>query len=151
VSESLFAGAVDLDVKMRERRAMSLRIWTVMADLHIRDCVGRRACPRVKEFAATLRLSRDQASRAFAESTGFPVATYFRRCQLAMARWLLAHSRIAVTQIGAKVGFQSSRSFLRAFKRVNGMTPSEYRAAHKMSSRPRRLPRDLLDEIGGNP
>lgn len=78
-------------------------------------------------MAHDLGLSKYYISHIFSEriQTSFPA--YLGRCRAEHAARLLKTSRISVTDIGFASGFNSSRTFYRAFRDVYNMTPQEYR------------------------
>lgn len=54
------------------------------------------------------------------------------RCKQAMI--LLDETNQTLTQIAMECGFGSSQSFARAFRKVIGMTPSQYRSRRQRKS-----------------
>jgi AraC-like DNA-binding protein len=105
------------------------RLWKLAANCYFRDCLARRSSPRTKEFANSLRLSRDQVARAFSASTGIAVGSYLRARQLSVSARLLRCSPMSVSRVSRRAGFENLRTFLRAFKRATGVTPSEFRSS----------------------
>ena len=68
----------------------------------------------------------------FHENVGTGVKRYINDLRINEAAQLLMKTDKGVEAIGYEVGFESFRTFLRAFKEKTGMTPSDYRAgAHK--------------------
>ena len=47
----------------------------------------------------------------------------------ARAQALLAETDLAVTEVGARVGYMSSSHFARAFRQATGISPRAYRKA----------------------
>ena len=74
-----------------------------------------------------LNISKYYISHLFSEKikTSFP--SYLNRCRIDYAKHLLRNTNDSVTQIGFDCGFNSSRTFYRAFKDYYHMTPMEYR------------------------
>jgi AraC family transcriptional regulator len=72
-------------------------------------------------------LSLYHFARAFTQSFGMPPHRYHMARRMDRARRLLQGPSISVTQIGLQVGFRETSSFTRAFRRLTGLTPTEYR------------------------
>jgi AraC family transcriptional regulator len=78
-------------------------------------------------LAAVAELSVYHFARAFTQSFGVPPHRYHMARRMDRARRLLRTPALSVTQIGIQVGFRESSSFTKAFRRVTGLTPTEYR------------------------
>jgi AraC family transcriptional regulator len=74
-----------------------------------------------------VRLSPFHFSRAFKQSFGVPPHRFHSHRRIERAKALLADRDMSVTRVGVVLGFSSSSSFTMAFRKVAGMTPSEYR------------------------
>jgi len=66
-------------------------------------------------------------SQLFKEVTGVNLSDYLEKVRMEHAIELLRTSGQTVDEIAARVGYNSSHSFRRAFKRVTGVSPSSYR------------------------
>lgn len=69
----------------------------------------------------------------FKEQTGNSFASYLETLRLSHAVRLLKTSRFSLGEIARMVGFHSSNTFYKAFRRVYGMPPSVYRNQIKES------------------
>lgn len=78
-------------------------------------------------LAALVRLSPCHFSRAFKQSFGMPPHRFHIHRRIDRAKALLAQPDQSVTEIAIAMGFGSASSFNGAFRKVSGMTPSEYR------------------------
>jgi len=58
---------------------------------------------------------------------GVAPKTYVREQRIAHARELLHSTALSVEEIAALLGYDAPTSFFRAFKRVTGITPGEFR------------------------
>lgn len=67
-------------------------------------------------------------SRCFKEETGETLTDYIVRFRIEKAKLLLRGFEKNVSQIAAAVGFGSSAVFIRAFKRYEGITPTQFRS-----------------------
>ena len=83
--------------------------------------------PDIQELAVLCGVSRSHFMRMFKASTGQPVHAHIARHRLATARELLGEERCSVKEIAAFLGFSSAGHFTNAFRRAEGMTPSEFR------------------------
>lgn len=66
-------------------------------------------------------------SQLFKDVTGINLSDYLEKIRMDHAAELLRDRSATVDEIAYKVGYNSSHSFRRAFKRVSGVSPSAYR------------------------
>lgn len=66
-------------------------------------------------------------SQLFKEQAGQSVSEYLEQIRINKANGLLVESGMTIDEIACHVGYNSSHSFRRAFKRVTGVSPSMYR------------------------
>jgi two-component system response regulator YesN len=66
-------------------------------------------------------------SQLFKEVTGMNLSDHLEKIRMDHAASLLSENEFTVDEIAARVGYNSSHSFRRAFKRVMGISPSMYR------------------------
>lgn len=71
--------------------------------------------------------SKSHFLRVFEAYTGFTVMSYVRGRKLDLAAERLRNSNDKITEIAYDYGFESHDVFGRAFKRVYGITPENYR------------------------
>jgi len=71
----------------------------------------------------------DKLNRDFVDNIGISVSQYWLRERIRLARDRLHQSSMSVTDIAMELGFSSSQHFATAFRKMTGMTPSEYRRA----------------------
>ena len=81
----------------------------------------------VAGLAVQAHLSEFHFTRMFTAAVGIPPQRYVSRRRLENAMALLAAGRLPLSEIAFRSGFSSQASFNRAFRRVTGMTPGEYR------------------------
>ena len=79
----------------------------------------------VDSLAAMCYLSRYYFMRRFKDSTGYTVHNYICQKRLTAAAEMLADG-MNVTEAAMSVGFSEYSSFLRSFKKMYSLTPSEY-------------------------
>jgi AraC-like DNA-binding protein len=73
----------------------------------------------------------------FRVTTGVKFTEYVARSRVEAARELLGNSRLRMCEVAYEAGFQSLTAFHRAFQRVLGQSPTEYRAALVKNGRDR--------------
>lgn len=66
-------------------------------------------------------------SRIFKKITGFNFIEYLNSVRTREAQKLLKETRLSVTAISEKVGFENLTHFGRVFKKITGVSPSAYR------------------------
>ncbi len=71
-------------------------------------------------------------SRYFKRCTGLTYTDYVNRYRVNEARYILKNVDQSILQTAYDCGFDSLRNFNRNFKKVTGMTPSEYRAKREV-------------------
>lgn len=69
-------------------------------------------------------------SRTFKKITGFNFIEYLNSVRTREAQKLLKESKLSITEISEKVGFDNLTHFGRVFKKITGVSPSYYRKTH---------------------
>ena len=77
--------------------------------------------------ARIVNMSASYFSGKFKQATGLTFVEYVARTRIEKARNLLQNPHLRISEIAFDVGFQSLSQFNRAFKKVTGTAPSEYR------------------------
>lgn len=72
-------------------------------------------------------LSVSYFGSSFRQHTGYGFVDYLNRIRLEHAKKMLQNTKLKIYQIAQHVGYQNSFYFNRLFKKVEGMTPVEYR------------------------
>lgn len=88
---------------------------------HLEESV--RICDICREFG----YSKSYISKIFREQTGETLSSYGTKKRIECARVLIREGNLNYAQISAKLNFDNPQYFSRVFKRVTGMTPSEFR------------------------
>ncbi|PZE22100.1 AraC family transcriptional regulator [Paenibacillus xerothermodurans] len=81
----------------------------------------------LKTLADHFHISSFYLCRIYKEVTGFTVIEYVNQLRVQDAQRLLKTTRLSVTEITERVGFDSSTHFGRIFKALCGMSPLQYR------------------------
>ncbi len=66
-------------------------------------------------------------TRMFQRRFDMSVADYMNRCRIAAAKELLQNPKMTVAQVADRVGYNSSDTLARNFRKFEGVTPTEYR------------------------
>ena len=114
--------STDVQAALDPRMATGLRfIWSHydVVDLSVDD------------IAAAAGLSRRRLHDLFRSEQGETIIAVLTKRRLERCRHLLTTTDITVTDICHHVGFRSSEHLHRVFKRTHGLTPLQYRAAHR--------------------
>jgi AraC-like DNA-binding protein len=85
------------------------------------------------DLAAASGLSPSHFRLRFHRETGYTPSDYLTRRRVARAKQMLRDNRLSITAIAFQLGFQSSPYFAAVFKKMTGITPSEYRERSQSS------------------
>ena len=80
-------------------------------------------------------VGRSYLQKEFRDKTGGGAMEYFGRLKVRRAKELIREGQHNFTEIAALLGYNSIHYFSRHFKKVTGMTPSEYASSVKVLSR----------------
>ncbi|CAG2134966.1 GlxA family transcriptional regulator [Cupriavidus plantarum] len=84
----------------------------------------------VPALAARIGVSARHLTRLFREEIGITPASWVEAARVSAARQLLEQGHLAPKQVAAECGFSSVDTLRRAFLRVVGVTPADYRKRH---------------------
>ena len=85
----------------------------------------------LSEMSEKLYLSPSYFSRLFKQRTGMTFSAWLAQRRIVRAQRYLTETSFSIAEIAAKVGYQEANSFTRLFRGAVGMTPTEYRKAHR--------------------
>lgn len=88
---------------------------------------------RVPRLAARAGMSERHLGRLFADLTGTTPARFVERVRVEAARDLLERSAMPVAAVSRRTGFGSDETMRRAFQRVLGVAPADYRDRFRTS------------------
>lgn len=83
--------------------------------------------PSVTELARMVGLSEYHFIRVFRQLMGVTPGQYIIISRMNHAKYLLKTTALSVGEIGAMAGYSSESMFTAAFRRTQGMTPTQYR------------------------
>ncbi|MGH8094408.1 MAG: helix-turn-helix domain-containing protein [Chthoniobacterales bacterium] len=106
-------------------RAEPGRIWKARNFIH--QYLGEELS--LTKVADVVHISPNYLSEEFKRVTGSKFVDYVARARIEKACKLLCNSNLRISEIAFEVGFQSLSQFNRAFKKLSGKSPKEYRAS----------------------
>lgn len=89
------------------------------------------------ELAGKYFVNETYLSNLFTRIAGISMVNYLMKIRVEEAKALLLMTKLSVTDIALRVGYENARYFMRVFKKVTGETPKEYRL---------RLEQEIKDE-----
>ena len=90
-----------------------------------------------EELARSVGLSLSPIRALFRRHTGQTLGRYALERRMARAAYGLVHTETDILQLALQCGYSSPDTFTRAFKRVMGQTPSDYRRERRAVGRER--------------
>jgi AraC family transcriptional regulator len=87
-----------------------------------------RHSPSVAELAQEAGVHRSHFARSFRSHFGCTVSEFVRRLRIEWAGEQLRSRQFTLSEVSLRAGFGDQAHFTRAFKRITGVTPGEYRA-----------------------
>ncbi|MDF2924495.1 MAG: two-component system response regulator [Paenibacillaceae bacterium] len=85
----------------------------------------------LKTTASFVNMDETYLSALFKKKTGYTFIHYLQKIRIEQAMRYLEKTELTVSHIGASVGFSHDHYFIKIFKKITGLTPSEYRKANK--------------------
>lgn len=95
---------------------------------HIRESVS------IEDICRDNLIGRSQLQKLFRENQQCGVTEFFSRMKIEFAKQLIRENQMNFTQISDFLGYSSIHYFSRHFKKISGMTPSEYASSIKAFS-----------------
>jgi two-component system response regulator YesN len=82
---------------------------------------------KLQEIADRFYLSREYISRKFKQEFNENISDYLVKIRMAKAKSLLKNSQLKIYEIANMIGYQDDKYFRKVFKKIEGVTPNEYR------------------------
>lgn len=82
---------------------------------------------RIEDICVEFGYSRSYLSRVFQAETGQTLAACAMKMKVDRAKQLIRETNMNFAQISARLSFENPQYFSRVFKRLTGMTPSEFK------------------------
>lgn len=81
----------------------------------------------VTSIANLVKLHPNYLSNLFKKQTGMGILSYITNVRIENAKKLLKTTNLNINLIAQRVGYTNSHTFTRSFKKIEGITPTEYR------------------------
>ncbi len=88
----------------------------------------------IEQLCKSNSIGRSQLQKLFRSRSGYGTIEYFSRMKIDLAKQMIREDQYNFTQIADAIGFSSVHYFSRQFKKITGMTPSEYASSIKALS-----------------
>jgi transcriptional regulator GlxA family with amidase domain len=88
---------------------------------------------RITDLAYSVNLSRTRLFKLFKEELGISPKQYLRILRIKKGKELLEKSRKSIKEIAHQVGYNDGTHFMRDFKRIYKLSPSQYRNKYVLS------------------
>lgn len=82
---------------------------------------------KVSEIAEHFNYNEKYISHLFASMTGLPLKQFILNKKMDAANFFLTDTNMSISDIAKAVGFTDSHNFSRSYKKITGLSPSEYR------------------------
>ena len=83
----------------------------------------------VETLAGLVELSPFHFSRVFKQTTGLSPLQFVTRERITRAQQMMRETKRSLIEIALEVGYTSASAFAQVFRRVAGVTPTEFRSA----------------------
>lgn len=100
----------------------SMKVEKVIRYMH--ENINKRLT--LNEFSELVQLSPTYLSRTFKETTGYSLIEFFNRIKIDKGKELLNDGDKKVKEVAGLLGFKDEFYFSRIFKKIEGISPSEY-------------------------
>lgn len=108
--------------KQSKNHAISLRVDRIIEYM----CQNIDQKITLSELSDMTGLSTFYLSKIFKDATGYPIIMYFNKMKIDKAKELLIEGNKKVKEVACELGYVSEFYFSRIFKRVEGLSPSEF-------------------------
>ncbi len=82
---------------------------------------------KLQEISDHFYISREYISRKFKQEFEVNISDYIVKLRMDRAKSLLKNSELKIYEIATMIGYQDDKYFRKLFKKVEGITPNEYR------------------------
>ncbi len=119
----IFTAVTALSSHLSERRKS--QNYTQQARNYIQTHLGSSLTRQ--DIADNVHLSQNHLARLFRQEVGMSISEYILQERMKLAFGLLENTTLSVGEVALRVGYENYSYFLTLFRRVAGMTPSQYR------------------------
>lgn len=82
---------------------------------------------KVSEIAEHFGYHEKYLSHLFSSIAGISLKQFILKSKMDKANFLLTDTNLAIHEIAQELGFRDCHNFMKAYKKITGLTPSEYR------------------------
>ncbi|UZW66470.1 AraC family transcriptional regulator [Priestia flexa] len=82
---------------------------------------------KLQEIAERFYLSREYISRKFKQEFQENISDYIVKVRMSKAKSLLKNEQLKIYEVANMIGYQDDKYFRKVFKKLEGLTPNEYR------------------------
>ena len=128
-------------IRINFGRSEQSPLMRALSDQHIAQALKRlHLNPQMPwtldNLASNVAMSRAAFSKRFKELVGQTMFEYLTGLRMQRAQELLGESELPLYEIASRAGYESDLSFTKAFKRLLGVTPTQYRKAGRQPEAP---------------
>lgn len=126
--------------------SLQLLLMEITQEYHDSESLGRSRLPLVEDINEWIRLNchrqlnvrliaeefhynPEYLSALYSRSAGITLTAAVNRARLEVAKKLLSDRNVTIKEAAYSCGFSDDKYFLRVFRKSEGMTPEQYRAA----------------------
>ncbi|WP_163538203.1 helix-turn-helix domain-containing protein [Gracilibacillus sp. YIM 98692] len=131
LTEKLFMEVIDYYCKVIRNERQHTNHYTVKSINKFLENHYSNADLNLYAIAEHFGRPEKYISQIFKEETGEYITEYLEKIRINKAMYLLANTQKKIVEISELVGYNSAHSFRRAFKRINNITPNQYRNTMK--------------------
>ncbi len=110
----------DSDAK-NTKEGTAVNIVKNYLEQHYNESISR------KDIESLVHLNEDYLNRIYKKATGYSLLEYIQYFRITMSKQMLTDSNISISEIAARMGYDSPAYFSKVFKKFTGVTPLEYR------------------------
>lgn len=127
-ADSAFA-TIPKSIRKRGEDELFYKIISYMEE-HINEHLS------IQQICKDNLIGRSLLQQIFRDNTGYGIIDYFSLMKINAAKRLIRSRQMNFSQIADHLGYNSIHYFSRQFKKLAGMTPSEYAASVKPAAKP---------------
>lgn len=83
----------------------------------------------LKQIADEFHYNKDYLSCVFKQYTGYSLLQYIHKIRISMAKQHLLNTSDSISKIAVESGFHDEKHFMKLFKKLENVTPTQYRNA----------------------
>lgn len=85
---------------------------------------------KVSQIASHFSYNEKYLSHLFRQKSGITLKQYMLEQKMELAKFLLTDTNQNINEIAAQLGYKDSHNFMKSFKKIVGLTPTEFRNAY---------------------